>query len=526
MITNTKGFTGHAMGAGIEDVVAVKALETGIVPPVPNYREPDPDLGTLNLSNGGQQPVRYALRLAAGFGSQIAMALLRWTPMPDGQRRGPDQLGYSYRIVDPPAWQRWLDRLAGRDGAIVEVDHRRLRIVDTGCARACRSRLAVPVPYASRLGRVDATVAAAPTAAPPSPAAPAPAAPTPAAPSPTPAPVAAAPSVDEVLAAVTAIVAEMTGYPADLLDPDLDLEADLGVDTVKQAEVFAAVREHYDVERDDNLQLRDFPTLRHVADWVRDKAGLPERGRSDADGSQLRRHPSRHRSRHPMPTRCSPQVTAIVAEMTGYPADLLDPTSTSKPTSASTPSNKPRSSPQSASTTTSNATTTSNSATSPPSATSPTGSATKPASRTRHRSDRSRPHAAAAAAPAAAAPAAATPSTDEVLAAVTAVVAEMTGYPADLLEPDLDLEADLGVDTVKQAEVFAAVREHYDVERDDNLQLRDFPTLNHVADWVRDKAGLPAPTTAAAAAPAAATASTRHPRRAGRTGRPTRCWPR
>jgi hypothetical protein len=35
----------------------------------------------------------------------------------------------------------------------------------------------------------------------------------------------------------------MTGYPVELLDPDLDLEADLGVDTVKQAEVFAAVRE-------------------------------------------------------------------------------------------------------------------------------------------------------------------------------------------------------------------------------------------------------------------------------------------
>ena len=42
-----------------------------------------------------------------------------------------------------------------------------------------------------------------------------------------------------------AIVAEMTGYPPDLLDLDLDLEADLGVDTVKQAEVFAAVRERY-----------------------------------------------------------------------------------------------------------------------------------------------------------------------------------------------------------------------------------------------------------------------------------------
>ena len=66
----------------------------------------------------------------------------------------------------------------------------------------------------------------------------------------------------------------MTGYPPELLDLDLDLEADLGVDTVKQAEVFAAVRERFNVERDDNLQLRDFPTLTHVIGWVRDKTGI------------------------------------------------------------------------------------------------------------------------------------------------------------------------------------------------------------------------------------------------------------
>ncbi|GAB3888605.1 hypothetical protein GCM10029964_056570 [Kibdelosporangium lantanae] len=80
VIANTKGFTGHPMGVGIEDVVAVKALETGIVPPVPNFHEVDPSLGNLHLSTGGDYPVRYALRLAAGFGSQISMDLLRWTP--------------------------------------------------------------------------------------------------------------------------------------------------------------------------------------------------------------------------------------------------------------------------------------------------------------------------------------------------------------------------------------------------------------------------------------------------------------
>ena len=93
----------------------------------------DPDLGNLNLSRGGPHPnVRYAWRLAAGFGSQVAMAFLRYVPMPDGVRRAPGQLGFDYRIIDRQAWQRWVDESAGRENAQLEVDHRRLRIVDAG----------------------------------------------------------------------------------------------------------------------------------------------------------------------------------------------------------------------------------------------------------------------------------------------------------------------------------------------------------------------------------------------------------
>ena len=69
VIANTKGFTGHPMGVGIEDVIAVKILEYGRVPPVPNHKEVDPELGPLNLSRGGRYPVQFALHLAAGFGS-------------------------------------------------------------------------------------------------------------------------------------------------------------------------------------------------------------------------------------------------------------------------------------------------------------------------------------------------------------------------------------------------------------------------------------------------------------------------
>ena len=148
VITNTKGFTGHAMGAGIEDALAIKALETGLVPPVPNYKVPDPALGNLNLSKGGSYPVEYALRLAAGFGSQVAMSLFRWTPMPDKRRRAPNELGYAYRIIDQGAWQRWIDSLAGQSNTSLEVDHRRLRVKNAGApATPLTWATKVPVPY-------------------------------------------------------------------------------------------------------------------------------------------------------------------------------------------------------------------------------------------------------------------------------------------------------------------------------------------------------------------------------------------
>ena len=63
----------------------------------------------------------------------------------------------------------------------------------------------------------------------------------------------------------------------------------------------------------------------------------------------------------------------------------------------------------------------------------------------------------------------------------------MTGYPEDMLDMDLDLEADLGVDTVKQAEIFAAMRESYGIPRDPDLKLSDFPTLTHAVQFVKDR---------------------------------------
>ena len=42
------------------------------------------------------------------------------------------------------------------------------------------------------------------------------------------------------------------------------------------------------------------------------------------------------------------------------------------------------------------------------------------------------------------------------------VLCEKTGYDPDEIEFDFELEADLGIDTVKQAEIMADVREGFE----------------------------------------------------------------
>ena len=58
------------------------------------------------------------------------------------------------------------------------------------------------------------------------------------------------------------------GYPTEVLDLDLDLEADLGIDTVKQAELFASIREHFDIPRREDLRLSDYNTLAKLLAFV------------------------------------------------------------------------------------------------------------------------------------------------------------------------------------------------------------------------------------------------------------------
>jgi len=54
-----------------------------------------------------------------------------------------------------------------------------------------------------------------------------------------------------------------------------------------------------------------------------------------------------------------------------------------------------------------------------------------------------------------------------------------------MLEPDLDLEADLGIDTVKQAEMLSEIRAAFGIPKQEGMKLSDYNTLAKVIGFAR-----------------------------------------
>ncbi|MFK0044001.1 SDR family NAD(P)-dependent oxidoreductase [Streptomyces sp. NPDC090741] len=112
-------------------------------------------------------------------------------------------------------------------------------------------------------------------------------------------------------------------------------------------------------------------------------------------------------------------------------------------------------------------------------------------------------------------------SAEEVMDAVLEIVHTRTGYPRDMLDPELDLEADLSIDSIKRVEIIGALADRIGLPTDPGgstesavEELSRIKTLRGIVDWVTAHAsaqaaaaGGPDPAAAAAPAPAAAPAA-------------------
>ncbi|MFC4072484.1 SDR family NAD(P)-dependent oxidoreductase [Actinoplanes subglobosus] len=127
-----------------------------------------------------------------------------------------------------------------------------------------------------------------------------------------PSPVLSHPETD-VLGLVVATVSERTGYPAEMLDPGLDLEADLSVDSIKRTELIGELADRLGFggaggQIDESVveELARIKTIRGIVDWIEAQSG-PALVEAPAAQDVLA------------------LVVATVSERTGYPAEMLDP---------------------------------------------------------------------------------------------------------------------------------------------------------------------------------------------------------
>jgi acyl carrier protein len=70
------------------------------------------------------------------------------------------------------------------------------------------------------------------------------------------------------------------------------------------------------------------------------------------------------------------------------------------------------------------------------------------------------------------------------------LLSQSSGYPSDVFEDGLDLEVDLGIDSVKQAQTLGKVRAQAGLELAEDFQLRDYPTLGGLVDYLAERLDL------------------------------------
>lgn len=491
LVANTKGHTGHPMGASLEDAVAIKGLQRQTLPAVANLTDVDPMFADLQFADGRPIDRTYAIRFGAGFGSQIALAIYRRIATSET------------RMQDAEQYHRWLHAQGAAEQAGLEIVHRTLRVANQGGQRitdlgvvalqtsqaantaVSENNVAVVTPKVATTAVTEAAVQAD----------------------------IAVPNAHDksaILARLTAMFAEETGYDAEDLAPAHQLEADLGIDTVKQAEIFAKIRAQYNMPTDPEFRLAQTQTLNQLTDYVVAQLGqtqvepvapvatIPMAQVADATPAGVDANivsaPTMAASQASQ-AQILQDLTTMFAEATGYDVSDLEPTyqleaelgiDTVKQAEIFAQLRTQYGIPLDPTfrlhdTPTLQAITDyvhTQLGTAPAAVAAP-AQATIPAvvssveaaatdsvpDATSHRTQLGLTY-------------------DDVLMRLTQLFAEHTGYALTDLEPAYQLEADLGIDTVKQAEIFALIRQEYGFEVDPEFQLAQIQTLAAIADYV------------------------------------------
>ena len=295
-------------------------------------------------------------------------------------------------------------------------------------------------------------------------------------------------TAENVQRTMLAVVADKTGYPTEMLELGMDMEADLGIDSIKRVEILGTVQDELpglpELSPEDLAECR---TLGEIVSYMQTKlpatSALPTVAAATVNSTGLSAESVQR------------TMLAVVADKTGYPTEMLELgmdmeadlgiDSIKRVEILGTVQDElpglPELSPEDLAECRTLGEIVSYMQTKLP--------------------------AAITVAPVATVSSSTAPTTglsaDTVLSTMMSVVADKTGYPAEMLELSMDMEADLGIDSIKRVEILGTVQDELPGLPELNPEdLAECRTLGEIVSYMQTK--LPAATSTAIAAVAPA----------------------
>ncbi|MGF2040205.1 MAG: polyketide synthase [Nostoc sp. CmiVER01] len=229
-----------------------------------------------------------------------------------------------------------------------------------------------------------------------------------------------------------AITSDKTGYPVEMLEMDMDMEADLGIDSIKRVEILGALQEMYPNLPKPNLEeLSEKRTIGQVVEYLQSHA-------SKSVSVEIAIHEVQKAT--DIAVEAAPVVEVVVA-----PEPSVVVAFTPEPEPATSYSNKE-----------------------------------ELALKTGFPSQATGVELA-------------NPEGDEFAnlgETLLAITSDKTGYPVEMLELEMDMEADLGIDSIKRVEILGAMQEMYPNLPKPNIEeLGDLRTIGQIVDYLQQLAG-------------------------------------
>ncbi|MBE8567904.1 type I polyketide synthase [Vibrio sp. OPT20] len=289
------------------------------------------------------------------------------------------------------------------------------------------------------------------------------------------------------------VVAEKTGYPTEMLDLEMDMEADLGIDSIKRVEILGTVQDELPTLPELNPEdLAECRTLGEIVAYMNSKlpASAPVVAQTAATSVQAASGLDA--------AVVQKTMLEVVAEKTGYPTEMLDLAmdmeadlgidSIKRVEILGTVQDELPTLPELN-----------------PEDLAECRTLGEIVDYMNSKLPASTPVAAQVSAPAQAVSNGL--NAEQVQSTMLSVVADKTGYPTEMLDLAMDMEADLGIDSIKRVEILGTVQDQLPTLPELNPEdLAECRTLGEIVDYMNSKLGAnEAPN--AAPAPEAATAA-------------------